>query len=95
MAEELPVDPRGTARCLCDDLGFEEGSESRPISDLADEDATGLLAGLIQRAAAGGEGQEPIRSLLPGLLTLAVDSVGGHPRRDTELVFCGLDVAER
>ena len=22
------------------------------------------------------------------------DDVGGHPRRDTELVFCGLDVAE-
>lgn len=77
MADELPVDPRGTARCLRDDLGFEEGAESRPISDLVDEDATGLLAGLILRAAAGGEGQEPIRSLLPEIHSFSLHS-GRH-----------------
>jgi hypothetical protein len=77
VVDEPLVDPRGTARCLRDDLGFADGSESRPTAELADEDATGLLAGLIRRAAAGGEGQEPIRSLLPEIQAFSLHS-GRH-----------------
>ena len=72
MAE--PVEPWGTSRCLRDDLGFAEGSERRPTAELVEEDGTGLLAKLIERAAAGGEGQEPIQVLRPEIPAFSLHS---------------------
>jgi hypothetical protein len=61
---------RVTRRCLVEDLGFPAESLDLPIDDLARADK--VIAAFLERRSGGVPGQEPIQSLLPGIVAFSL-----------------------